>query len=132
MSWMSREFEQLLKESAAGNLKAVRALLDAGVDLNSDYGAPRGWSPLMEAAYKGHLSVVKLLVERGARLDAVEVDRWGTALDIARDAGKDEVATYLAKVGTPPGSKVPNPHRGGKLGGWMEDVEPSDTAQDRG
>ncbi len=121
MGWMSPEFERLLRESAAGNLEAVRALLDAGVDLNADFGAPRGWSPLMEAAYHGHLPVVRLLVERGARLSAVEVDRWGTALDLARDAGRDEVADYLRSVGAPIGAEVPNPHRGGKLGGWVED-----------
>ena len=120
MGWMSPEFEQLLKESAAGNLRAVRAMLDSGVDLNADFGAPRGWSPLMEAAYHGHLAVVKLLVKRGARLDAVEVDRWGTALDIATDAGQEKIAEYLAKAGTPTGEQVPNRYRGGKLGGWGE------------
>jgi ankyrin repeat protein len=123
MSWMSPEFEQLQRESAAGNLDAVRALLDAGADLNADFGAPRGWSPLMHAAFHGHMPVVKLLVERGARLNAIEVDRWGTALDIARDAGWEEIAGYLASVGTPLGSQVPNPNRGGRLGGWAEDCE---------
>jgi ankyrin repeat protein len=120
MRWMSPEFERLLKESTAGNLKAVRALLDGGVDVNADFGAPRSWSPLMEAAYHGHLAVVKLLVKRGARLDAVEVDRWGTAYDIARDAGQEKIAEYLAKVGTPIGKQVPNRYRGDKLGGWGE------------
>src|SRR5262245_38881912 len=122
MSKMSTDFGRLRQASAAGRLDEVRALLDAGVDLNADFGAPRGWSPLMEAAYNGHLPVVKLLVERGARLDAVEVDRWGTALDIARDAGRHEIADYLASIGAPSGSSVPNPYRGGRLGGWVEDA----------
>jgi ankyrin repeat protein len=124
MNWMSPEFQRLQQESAAGNLDAVRALLDAGVDLNAEFDAPRGWSPLLHASYHGHLPVVRLLVERGALLNAIEVDRWGTALDIARDAGRDEVAAYLVSVGTPPGSRVPNPHRGGRLGGWSEDPIP--------
>src|SRR5262245_22528439 len=115
---MTLEFEQLIAEARAGNLEAVRSLLDRGIDLNEDYGAPRGWSPLMEAAYHGHLGVVKLLVERGANLDAVEVDGWWTALDLAEYAGRDEVATYLRSVGVKPGALVPNRYRNGKLGGW--------------
>jgi ankyrin repeat protein len=118
MSRMSKDFEQLLIESAKSNLEAVRSLLDRGVDLNADYGAPRGWSPLMTAAYHGHLGVVQLLVERGANLDAVEVDGWWTALDLAEYAGRDEVATYLRSVGVKPGALVPNRYRKGQLGGW--------------
>jgi ankyrin repeat protein len=121
---MSAEFGQLQRESAAGNLEAVRSLLDGGVDLNTYYGAPHGWSPLMAAAYHGHLAVVRLLVERGARLDAIQVDRWGTALDIAREAGRDEIAAYLAAAGCPTGDSIPNPHRGGRLGGWGSGAEP--------
>jgi ankyrin repeat protein len=122
MRRIAPEFERLQRASAAGDLEAVRGLLDAGVDQNADFGAPRGWSPLMEAAYHGHLAVVQLLLERGARRDAVEVDRWGTALDIARDAGQEEVAAYLASAGVPTGDQVPNPHLGGKLGRWGTDT----------
>jgi hypothetical protein len=49
---MSPGFEQLQTASAAGDLEAARALLEAGVDPNADYGAPHGWSPLMEAGGK--------------------------------------------------------------------------------
>ncbi len=115
---MTQGFHQLLRASAAGDLAKVCELLDQGVDLNADYGAPRGWSPLMEAAYAGHRPVVELLVERGARLDAVEVDRWWTARDLARDAGYHEIEEYLKSEGMPEGIQVPNPHRGGRLGGW--------------
>ena len=73
----------------------------------------------MHAAYRGNLNVVRFLVEQGARLDAVEVDRWGTALDIALDANQTKVAEYLASAGIPRGRDIPNPHRGGKLGGWL-------------
>jgi|GEM_PF-4834640 len=120
MAGVSDEFLELQEASAAGDLKIVRQLLDAGTDLNADYGAPRGWSPLMKAAFHGHLPVVQLLVKRGARLDAVEIDRWWTALDLALYAKRTKVADYLKSVKTPLGEKVPNPHRKGKLGGWTE------------
>lgn len=123
MSQSTPEFLQLQEAAAAGDLEQVRSLLDAGTDQNADFGAPRGWSPLMSAAYYGHLEVVQLLVERGARLDAVEVDRWGTALDIAQDAGQTEIVAYLKRKRTPTGDKVPNPYRKGKLNRWHSPSE---------
>lgn len=116
-------FERLQHAARDGDVTLVRSLLAAGVDPNADFGAPRGWSPLMHAAYGGHLAVAQLLLDRGARRDAVEVDRWGTALDIARDAGQSRMVELLAAAGVPPGVDVPNPHRGGRLGGWS-DVQP--------
>ena len=109
---MKPEFEELQQASAAGDLDRIRTLLDAGVDLNADFGAPQGWSPLMHAAYHGHLEAVQLLVTSGAKLNAVEVDRWGTALDIAEDAGQTEVVEYLKSIGAPRGSQVSERHRG--------------------
>ena len=122
MGWMTPEFQKLQQASLDGDLDTVRSLLDAGVDLNADFGAPRGWSPLMGAAHRGHLAIVRLLVERGAKLDAVEIDRWGTALDLALDADQTEVATYLKSVGTPKGTQIPNPYRDGRLGGWADPI----------
>ncbi|MHC5540133.1 ankyrin repeat domain-containing protein [Singulisphaera rosea] len=120
---MSKEFQQLLLESQNGHLEAVRSLLDQGVDPNEDPGAPKGWSPLMTAAFHGRLAVVKLLVERGARLDAIEIDGWLTALDLAEHAHRTRVAGYLRQVGAMKGDRVPNRFRKGKLGGWGPDGE---------
>lgn len=112
MGRMDPEFERLQQASADGDLERMLSLLNAGVDLNADFGAPRGWSPLMYAAYNGHLPAVQLLVERGAKLDPVEVDRWGTALDIAQDAGQTAVVEYLKRIGAPSGSQVPERYGG--------------------
>ena len=106
MGWMTPEFQKLQQASLDGDLDTVRSLLDAGVDLNADFGAPRGWSPLMGAAHRGHLAIVRLLVERGAKLDAEQT----------------EVATYLKSVGTPRGTQIPNPYRDGRLGGWADPI----------
>lgn len=121
MSWMSEGFQALTTAAREGDLAKVKQLLKEKVNPNDDFGAPRGWSPLMTAAYYGHLEVVKLLVKHHARLDAVEIDGWLTALDLAIMNSKDDVVSYLKAVHAPLGKNVPNPHRGGKLGGWVTD-----------
>lgn len=114
-------YEELLQAARDGKLTQVKKLLAAGVDQNTPVGAPRGWSPLMMAAYHGKLAVVKYLVSQGARLDFVEVDGWWTALDLALHGNRKTVATYLRSIKAPLGASIPNPHRGGKLGGWVTD-----------
>ena len=113
-------FGQLLAACALGNLPEVRRLIEAGVDQNQSPGAPRGWSPLIMASFHGHLAVARFLVESGAKLDPVEIDGWATALDFAEEKGHTQVAAYLRSVGAPLGKDIPNPYRGGKLGGWGE------------
>ncbi|MEJ3656300.1 ankyrin repeat domain-containing protein [Actinomycetes bacterium KLBMP 9759] len=65
-----------------GRLDVVRALLDAGLDVDT-----RGWSnftPLDQAAMNGRTDVVRLLVERGADLaDRAFDDEGPTPLDCA-------------------------------------------------
>ena len=55
------------ERSANENLEAVRLLLDLGLDPNGANN--EGRTPLMGAALKGRSDVVRLLVERGARLE---------------------------------------------------------------
>ena len=80
-----------------GHTEIVRALLDAGEDPNR-YNPPGSHShstPLHQAALAGHLGVVKLLVERGARLDTKDVTWQGTPADWAQHEGRTEVESYL-------------------------------------
>ena len=55
------------------NLPAVRALLKSGVDVNKHIPVNNG-TPLYYAAYKGHMSIVTLLLDAGANLSS---DDWG-------------------------------------------------------
>jgi ankyrin repeat protein len=48
-----------------------------------------------QAALAGHADVVRLLVERGARLDIADIHHQGTPLKWAEYAGRAEVAEYL-------------------------------------
>ncbi len=56
--------EELREAALAGSTDKVRQLLDAGTPVDSK--APRhGQTPLLLAAEKGRIDVVRLLVERG-------------------------------------------------------------------
>jgi ankyrin repeat protein len=76
----------------------TEALLAAGADIDKvdDYGDPA----VSVGAFHGQFDVVKLLVERGAKLDRRGyLDR--TAAGHARAQGHDEVADYLVAHGAP-------------------------------
>ena len=75
----------------------VRLLLDAGEDPDryNPLGGHSHSTPLHQAAGLGHMPVVRLLVERGARLDQRDVLWHGTPADWAEHEGKAEVAMYL-------------------------------------
>ena len=76
--------EALRDAARAGDLATVTRLLDAGVPV--DAKAPRhGQTPLLFAAGEGRLDVVRLLVERGADVNAREtLLRPDAALVVAR------------------------------------------------
>jgi hypothetical protein len=80
-----------------GHTEIVHLFLDAGEDPNryNPKGAHSHWTPLHQAALGGHADVVRLLVERGARLDIRDIHYQGTPLDWAEYAGHTEVAEFL-------------------------------------
>jgi len=80
-----------------GNEEIVELLLAAGEDpsrFNPDGFHAHG-TPLHHAALCGHLGVVRLLVERGARLDLEDKLWHGTPLGWAEHGGQAAVAEYL-------------------------------------
>jgi len=87
-----------------GQTEIVRALLDAGVDPDR-YNPPGGHShatPWHQAAGFGHEDVVRLLVERGARLDLKDVLWHATPAEWAAHQGKTGIAAYLRERQTQP------------------------------
>lgn len=90
-----------------GNAKILRMLLDAGEDSNryNPVGCHSHSTPLHQAALAGHMEVVRLLVERGARLDLKDIVWQGTPAGWARHGGKAEVEAFLRSKET--GSKTP-------------------------
>jgi hypothetical protein len=109
LGWVD-EFGRLIKTATAddrwlalavaaqfGHTDIVRALLDLGEDPNR-YNPPGGHAhatPLHQAALGGYEEVVRLLVERGARLDLKDTMFGGTAVDWAEYGGKTEVERFL-------------------------------------
>jgi ankyrin repeat protein len=84
-----------------GHVEVVRLLLDAGEDPNRYNldGNHAHSTPLHQAALAGHEAVVRLLVERGARLDIKDTIYRSTPLGWATYSGKTAIADYLRASG---------------------------------
>ena len=80
-----------------GDAAIVGLLLDAGEDPNrfNPPGTHAHSQPLHQAIAAGHLGVVQLLVERGARLDARDTVHHATPLAWAEYCEQPEIAAYL-------------------------------------
>lgn len=98
---MEAVVERLTKAAGKGDLKQVKALLDAGADGDA-HDADSGVGPIHEAAEKGHLDVAKLLIERGAKLNACRGFVAATPLKQAAGAGKAEMVKLLLESGADP------------------------------
>ena len=84
-----------------GHAGVVGVLLDAGEDPNrfNPPGTHAHTPPIHQAIAAGHLDVVKLLVDRGARLDIKDTIYQSTPLGWARYLKRPEVAAYLQSKG---------------------------------
>ena len=94
-----------------GHAEIVRALLDADEDPNR-YNPPGSHShstPLHEAALAGHIAVVQLLVERGARLDTKDVLWGGTPAGWAHHNGHSATEAYLQEHAAAAAPKIADP-----------------------
>lgn len=98
--------------AAIADVNTVRMMLDHGADVNAF--DPLGRTPLMYAAASDLLAldVVKLLVERGANVNAKDTHKQGgdsglSVLDIAKLHGDTPVVEFLVKAGAK--STAPSP-----------------------
>jgi len=91
---------ELIQQIVAGDLTRVTALLDGGMDpgFTSPDFSPSGDTPLHWAASFGHLPLVRLLVGRGARLNATNLDH-ATPLHEASHGAHAEVVSFLVGRG---------------------------------
>lgn len=91
----------LLRAAAAGDTDAVTAALQAGADVNvhqtGTYAA--GYTPLHVAAEKGHLEVVRTLIQNGAVVDAGDKEMNTPLMLAVRNNGTLDVVKYLVEHG---------------------------------
>ncbi len=83
--------------SQYGRTEIVRLLLAAGeqADRYNPSGGHSHATPLHQAAASGHLDVVQLLLEHGARMDLRDVLWHGTPADWAAHGGETEIEMFL-------------------------------------
>ena len=84
------------REAAAGNLSFVKACMAVGVDPN--IAQNDRWTLLHIAARSGHLNMSKLLIAKGARVNAKSSGGL-TPLDMATAQKKSKVVSYLKTRG---------------------------------
>ena len=91
--------ESLWEASRAGDTTRITAALAAGADVNakSRYDV----TPLIFAAGSGRLDAVKLLLSRGANVNAQDTFYHAGAVDMALTNGHADVAIVLIQSGRP-------------------------------
>ena len=99
---------EFIRAAEAGNVRLVRALLKAGMNVNAAYqGGTKGSSnALINAVRSGRTAVVDLLLKHGAvpSARALTIQRLGTqfpidALALASEKGYLEIVRLLIKAG---------------------------------
>ncbi|XP_054834129.1 G patch domain and ankyrin repeat-containing protein 1 [Eublepharis macularius] len=96
----TRKGNQLLKAAQDGNLKALRALVEKEkCDVN--YRDSYYWTATMCAAYAGQTEAVRYLLSCGAAWVGVCEPQGRDAVDLAEEAGHQEVVEVLQESGRP-------------------------------
>ena len=94
----------LLEAARSGDIAAVEARLDAGVDPNGADGD--GMTPLHWSAERGHDTVAGRLLEAGARVDVATRIGSYTPLHLAARRGSLEVVDILLEAGADPNART--------------------------
>ena len=110
---MNKKEQQFLNAAANGDLKMVKTLLKNSVDVNALDGrkTPSNRTALMHASENGHFEIVDLLIDAGARINAVDkgvpsyCPGGNTALILAIQKGHLKVANRLLDAGASPKTK---------------------------
>lgn len=91
--------EELFAAARKGDAQRIKALLDQGVDINAKWRYDT--TALLMASMRGHSEAVRLLLERGAKVDIKDTFYGITPLSAAADKGTAEVVKMLLEKGAP-------------------------------
>ena len=100
--------EKIFKAIDLGRRQVVKTILDEGFDINT-IGGRYNMTPLILAAWRGNRSLVRLLIQRGADVNAkvTSVQNQGsTPLDAAIETDPPEIADLLRKPGGRTGEEL--------------------------
>ena len=97
---------ELTDATVKGREDMVKALLTDGKDINAC--ASNGQNPLHLAAEQGDIGVVRILLEHGAMVDAVETAAGYTPLHYAAGRGHTDVCELLIRFGADPDALTGN------------------------
>ncbi len=81
----------------------VKKLLTAGAEINA-VSEDRGYTPLMDAVWRGNYEITKLLIEKGAELNTISKEGQSN-LVLAVGADRIKICEILAKNGADPDIK---------------------------
>ena len=93
--------ERLLRAARQGDLKTITSMLDRGTDIETR-NPGNGWTPLFWAAVKGNPAAMRLLLARGAQIEARDTRGLTPLMAAARWGKMDGVAALLdsgARIG---------------------------------
>ena len=85
--------EQFIEACKEGNLSRAEELLEQGAHIEARDGSDHQ-TGLVFSANAGHLSIVRMLIKRGAEINATDDKGW-TALSEASYMGKIEIVAFL-------------------------------------
>jgi ankyrin repeat protein len=88
-------FQNLIKK---GDLVAIRKLVESGADINIQNH--NGWTPLMDAAMRGRVSIIEYLLSKGADVKPVNTTD-ASALAYAALSGECRSIQILLDAGAP-------------------------------
>ena len=77
----------------------MKLLVEACANINIQSGSLK-WTPVMEAAYKGYIDIVRYLMSQGADT-RVKNSKGETALDLAKSQQKSEIMEILSGAHCP-------------------------------
>ncbi|AFM27021.1 ankyrin repeat domain-containing protein [Desulfomonile tiedjei] len=115
---------------AEDDLASLERLLAEGTNINASKGKYKT-TILMEAAVRGNLEVMKLLLDKGANIDMVDQDGW-TALMGATVQGRIEPVRLLLEHGADVNAKNCNGETALVMATGMQHSEIEDVLREHG